>query len=159
MSRFNIKSLQLLKNPEQNLGLKHRTRSSKPNARPEKQVEKVVMAWLNQNGFYCHVVESKAVYSQSAGRYLKGQTVSGMPDIIGVGPHNGLGCFIELKAKGRRSTLSSNQKHFLKSVIELDAFAVCVDSETLIETYYREFTRLAVEDRQKSRRYLLSLID
>lgn len=157
--KFNKNHLKILADPTIDHGFKYRQRGSSTNARPEKLVEKVVMAWLNQNGFYCHVVESKAVYSQSAGRYLKGQTVSGMPDIIGVAPHNGLGCFIELKAKGRRSTLSSNQKHFLKSVIELDAFAVCVDSETLLETYYREFTRLNQEDRQKSRRYLLSLID
>lgn len=158
MPKFNIKSLQLLKNPEQNLGLKHRKRSSKPNGRPEKQVEKEVMAWLNQNGFYCHVVESKAVYSQAAGQYLKGQTVPGMSDIIGVTPLNGLACFIELKAKGRRSVLSSAQKHFLKSNIEMDAFAVCVDSAALLETYYAEFKAI-LWDKPKSRQYLLSLID
>jgi len=158
LSKFNIKSLQLLKNPDQNLGLKHRKRSSKPNGRPEKQVEKEVTAWLNQNGFYCHVVESKAVYSQAAGQYLRGQTVPGMSDIIGVTPINGVACFIELKAKGRRSVLSASQKHFLKTNIEMDAFAVCVDSATLLETYYAEFKEI-YGNKPKARSYLLSLID
>lgn len=136
---------------------KARKRSTKPNARPEKEVEKEVTDWLNQNGFFCHVVESKAVYSKGAGRYLKGQTVSGMPDVIGVCPDFGIGAFVELKAKGRLSNLSSNQKHMLRSFIEHDAFAVCVDSSSLLETYYKTFITL-INDRPKAREYLASLI-
>jgi hypothetical protein len=94
---------------------------------PEKMVEKDVMHWLSTNGFSCNVVESKAVYSAQSGRYLRGQTDAGFPDICGCSP-NGLGVFIELKAKGRRSTLKDHQRAFLIDKINRGAFAVCVDS-------------------------------
>lgn len=94
---------------------------------PEKTVEKEVMKWIKDQGFSCNVVEAKAIYSPTAGQYLRGQTDAGFPDIAGCTPH-GLGCFIELKAKGKRSTLKEHQRQFLIEKINRGAFAVCVDS-------------------------------
>ena len=94
---------------------------------PEKLVEKQVMNWLNDNGFSCNVIEAKAVFNVHSGRYLRGQTDAGFPDIAGCTPQ-GLGCFIELKAKGKRSTLKEHQRAFLVDKINKGAFSVCVDS-------------------------------
>lgn len=117
---------------------KKEERSRKPrrkNKTPERDVQKLVMSWLKANGFSCNVVESKAVWSQKAGRYLKGQTEAGVSDIFGSTP-NGLACFIELKAPGKRATLKEHQRQFLKSKIEVGAFAICTDSvEYLIEAW------------------------
>jgi hypothetical protein len=116
-------------------------RSLKPkrkNGKPELAVRSACMEWLRLHKFGCHVVESKAVYSKSAGRYLSGQTTAGFSDITGVTP-SGLGCFIEVKRKGARSTLKAHQRYFLISKIELFAFAVCVDSVAMLETIYGEF--------------------
>lgn len=120
---------------------KQRAPRTKSNQRPEKEVEKEVVAWLKQNGFRCHVVESKGVYNAAAGRYLEGQTVSGFSDIVGACP-DGRACFIELKAKGRRSTVSPNQKWFLRDKIEVGSFGCVTDSVEHLEEIYKRFSEL-----------------
>lgn len=102
------------------------------------ELRSACMKWLDQNGFSCHVVESKAVYSHSAGRYLGGQTSVGFSDIVGVTP-NGIAAFIEVKAPGRLSTAKPHQIAFLLSKAKLGAFAVVVDSVDLLERVYQEF--------------------
>lgn len=99
---------------------------------PEKEVEKEVMAWLKENDFSCDVVESKAVFNRSAGTYVSGQTVKGMSDIVGCTP-DGMGCFIELKAHGRRSQLKIHQRKFLLAKMMRGAFACVVDSVDYLE--------------------------
>ena len=106
--------------------------------KPEKIVEAEVMTWLNLNGFSCDVIESKAVYSKGAGRYLAGMTVAGMTDIVGVDPI-GRACFIELKAKGKRNNISIAQYVFMMGKIEKYAFALVVDSASSLEHYYKKF--------------------
>jgi hypothetical protein len=108
---------------------------SRKNAKPEKEVEKQIMPWLEVNGFSCHVIESKAVYSAGAGRYLRGQADQGFSDIVGC-DENGIAAFIELKALGKCSTLKRHQFDFLKSKIDRGAFAVCVDSAEMLNKYY-----------------------
>lgn len=115
-----------------------KTKRTKRNSSPEKEVEKEVMHWLRTHGFSCHVVESKAVYSPSAGGYKSGQTIPGFSDVVGCDP-NGMAVFIELKAKGRNSTLKEHQYLFLKNKIEHGAFAVCVDSVMLLERVYQNW--------------------
>jgi hypothetical protein len=78
-------------------------------------------------GFSVHVVESKAVYSARAGRYLRGMTTTGMSDLVAASP-KGQAVFIEAKAPGKRSSLRPAQRDFLLGKIECHAFAVCVDS-------------------------------
>jgi hypothetical protein len=105
------------------------------NKQPEKEVVLALMAYLKGSGFSCHVVEAKAVFSQRAGRYLRSQADPGMSDILGATPQ-GVGCFIEVKAPGRRRTLRENQREFLLGKIQIGAFAVCVESvEEFVESY------------------------
>jgi hypothetical protein len=126
--------------------------------KPEKIVEAEVMSWLHQNGFSCNVVESKAVYSQKAGRYISGQTVAGMSDIVGVDPV-GRACFIELKAKGKRNNLAMSQYVFLQAKIEKHAFGVVVDSADLLEKYYKSFCSFIKDaDHNGARNYLREIL-
>lgn len=117
-------------------GRKPRT---KPNGRPEKEVERDCMEWLKEHGFSCHVVESKAVYSHKAGRYIKGQTDEGFADCVGVYGATGTAVFIEFKAPGRVSTLRPAQKHFLRTKIDHNAFAVVIDSVEKLEQIWNEY--------------------
>lgn len=114
---------------------KRKTRGK--NKRPEKSTEKQCMDWFHEHGFSMHVVEAKAVYSQSAGRYLSGQVAAGFSDAAGCAP-DGIGCFVEFKAKGRLSTLRPQQREFLKAKILRGCFSCVVDScEKLSELYSR----------------------
>ena len=108
------------------------------NARPEFEVKKLVMRWLEQSGFSCDAVESKAVYSHAAGSYVRGQAVAGFSDIVGVCNFGGAACYIELKAPGKRSSLKEHQRDFLVHKLHLYAFAVCIDSvDDLADIYSR----------------------
>lgn len=115
-------------------------RKKRKYSRPEKQVEKEVMAWLKDHDFSCHVVEAKAVYSPSAGIYLNSQAEPGMSDVIGCTP-DGRGCFIELKARDRRSALKDHQRRFLLSKISRGAFACVVDSVEYLEKCWSHYKR------------------
>jgi len=114
------------------------SRAGKKNDKPEKALEKSVLAWASSRNLFLHVVESKAVYSASAGRYLRGQAEAGLPDLIG--NVLGLSVWIELKAKGRRGTLKEHQRAFLVRKIEQGCFACCVDSvdqlASLLSSYF-----------------------
>lgn len=103
--------------------------------RPEKEVEKQVMSWCRDHNIFANVVESKAVYSAAAGRYLSGQASAGFPDIVAI---NNLGRFlaIELKSPGRRSTIRPNQYDFLIQVISLNGFACVTDSVSHLSSLY-----------------------
>lgn len=113
------------------------------------------MAWLKSNGFSCNVVEAKAVFNQAAGRYISSQAIPGMSDIIG-NDQNGVGVYIELKAKGRLSTVSYKQINFLKEKISTNCFAVCVDSADMLDKMYRHWLKLKKEERFK---YLMETLE
>jgi hypothetical protein len=122
--------------------------------KPEKIVEGEVMSWLNINGFSCDVIESKAVFSQKAKRYLRGQTTKGMSDIVGSDPI-GRAVFIELKAKGKRTNISLEQYTFLMRKIDCYAFAVVVDNSTLLSLYYDKYCMFMKNyQHQEARNYL-----
>ncbi len=110
------------------------------NEKPEFEVKKAVMGWLRANGFSCHVIESKAVFSVAAGRYMGGQTDAGVSDIFGVAP-GGLAVFIELKAPGKRATLRPGQRAFLTDKIRFGSFAVCVDSVDCLREIWEKFLK------------------
>lgn len=111
---------------------------TRKNNKPEHEVKKAVMSWLVAHDFSCDVVESKAVYSEKADRYIRGQATAGFSDIVGVCPCFGVACYIELKAPGRRSTLRGHQKDFLVEKIQRQAFACVTDSiEHLEEIYFK----------------------
>lgn len=118
--------------------LERESRPRRKNSNPEAQVVNAVMAWLKDNGFSCHVVESKATYSKAAGRFVRSKTTVGFSDITGATP-NGLACYIEVKAVGRRGTLRASQRAFLMAKIQLGAFAVVVDSVRCLEQIWNAF--------------------
>jgi hypothetical protein len=120
------------------LGKKSGKEKKTKNQSPEKIVEKEVIEWCKYRGFDISVVESKAVFSRAAGRYLRGQTKAGFSDLAGV-TGDGTGAFIELKAKGRLGTISRSQFEFLYSKIRRGAFACCVDSADLLNSIYNEW--------------------
>jgi len=134
----------LIKRLDKNINKKS-TKPKRKNNKPEKEVEKLVMEWLYANNFSCHVVESKAVYSASAGRYLRGQTVAGFSDVVGCDP-NGIAVWIELKAPGRLSTVSDIQLGFLSTKIKMNCFACVVDSPELLQHLYSEFRSFRVRN-------------
>jgi len=126
-----IKRIEAILHKQQVKAMKENDPLKKPrakNKKPEKEVEKEVMAWLKRNAFYCHVVESKAVFSEKTGSYLHGQATPGFPDVVGCAG-DGTAVFIELKAKGKISTVSFKQYSFLRRAIEHNAFACVTDSE------------------------------
>jgi hypothetical protein len=129
--------------------------SFRKNEKPEKEVEKSVLAWCKQNGLFVSVVESKAVFSQGANRFLKGQAQSGFPDLV-VLIAAGLFVAIELKAKGRRSSVRVNQYNFLKQVIQNQGFAAVVDCQEYLETLYFGFLKEADQSNRKN--YLMSCL-
>jgi len=97
------------------------------NERPEKTVELLVRAKLKELGYFMTVIESKAVWSKSAGMYLHSKAAAGFSDLVGVSP---MGRFvaIELKAPGKRSTVSKIQRDFLANVIKSFGVGLVVDS-------------------------------
>lgn len=127
-------------------------KSRKSNSKPEKEVEKQVLAWAKNHQLFLHVVESKAVFSQAAGGYLRGQTEPGFLDLVG-NDSSGRALFVELKALGRRSNLSELQYEFLKKKIEQNSFAVVVDSSEKLHEFY--YTWLKSKNPQG---YLLSIL-
>ena len=126
------------------------------NAKPEFELRKQVMRWLEANNFSCDVVESKAVYSQAAGSYVRGQAVAGFSDIVGVCSFGGAACYIELKAPGRRATLKDHQRDFLMHKMHVYAFAVCIDSvEDLADVYSRWLRFYRLGQLQEARSLLM----
>ena len=105
------------------------------------------MAWLTANGFDCNVVESKATYNPKIGRYMSSPAIPGMSDIIG-NDRFGNAVYVELKALGRKSTVSEKQWQFLTRKIETNCFAVVIDSVELLNEYYFRWRELSVIDRR-----------
>lgn len=128
------------------------------NQSPEKAVEKEVVEYLRGAGFDISVVESKAVFSRGAGRYLRGQTEPGFSDLAGVTPCNGIACFIELKAVGKRQNLSRAQCDFLTRKIRLGAFACSTDSVFHIAETYRVWVMLLKQNSEEAKEFLLKLL-
>jgi hypothetical protein len=124
------------------------------NKSPEKDVEREVMAWLIAHSFSCNVVESKAVFSTAANRYVRGQAVQGFSDIVGC-DNAGRAVFIELKAAGRRNTLRPAQFVFLEEKIKHGAFAVCTDSVDFLSMAYDHWIKVSDENKKT---FLLSLL-
>ncbi len=120
-------------------------RKRRKNASPEKDLEKEILRWSTSKGIDLHVIEAKAVYSVSAGRYLRGQAEAGLPDLVG--NCEGLSVWIELKAPGRRSTLKVHQRDFLVRKISQGCFAVCVDSVESLAKVLASFLSTPASDR------------
>jgi len=128
---------------------------SRKNKRPE--IIKTVIPcwqWLRQNGFDISIIESKATYSQSQGRYMRSNAEIGYTDISG-NSKMGLAVYIECKAPGRRSDLRGGQREFLKRKIHTHCFAVVVDSPQLLESLYVEYRKIRSESFDQAVQFLL----
>lgn len=110
----------------------------KRNGTPEKLVEKDVVFWCKKSGWFVNVVESKAVFSAKSGIYHHGQTVQGTPDLLGC-TNQGLFVAIELKAKGRLSTLRESQRKYICEVISRGGFSCVVDSADKLNEIWKSF--------------------
>lgn len=128
-----------------------------PNKKPEKSTEIACMEWFLEYGFSMHVVEAKAVWSKAAGRYLNGQVAPGFSDSAGCTP-DGIGCFVEFKAKDRISTLRPAQREFLKEKIIKGCFACVVDGIERLKENYAQWRKAKRQSDEDAISYLLSVM-
>ena len=126
--------------------LKKAAPRAKRNENVEGPVVLEIKNGLNILGWDLQVIESKAVYSESAGRYIGGQTKAGTSDLVGNTP-DGIAAFIEVKAKGKRSTLRPDQHMFLSEKIMRNCFAICADSLDSAKSQYEGW--LAADNKKK----------
>lgn len=121
---------------------KKNTTPKRNNARPEKEVEAAVMAWLKSNGFDCQVYESKSKLVN--GRWQNAGMAYGNADVQGTDP-NGYSVAIELKAPGKRSSFwklgNDRQQEYILKKINTNGFACVVDSVELLEKTYRTWLK------------------
>ena len=116
--------------------------SDKPhrkNEKPEKEVEAAVLAWCRSRNWFLQVFEAKSVFSEQSQRYISATMKAGTPDLVGI-TNCGVFVAIELKAPGRRSTLRPRQREFLLEIIKRGGFGVVVDSVSMLEKAWLEFT-------------------
>lgn len=127
---------------------KHVLVNDKPkrhNEKPEKEVEKEVLAWLRKIDCFINVYDS-AAQPDSYNSIKRVHVKSGTPDLIGC-TAEGVFIAIELKAPGRRSTLKEHQRYFLTRVINNNGFAACIDSVSNLRDLYNAWIRTDINDR------------
>ncbi len=118
------------------------------NKKPEKDVEKEVMEWARLNQVFLHVVEASS-YDPISRRRVLSKAQAGFPDLVGNNVE-GHACYIELKAKDRRGTVSEHQRLFLEKKIDQGSFSVVVDSVARLEQYWKGFWSLKNPDERKT---------
>jgi hypothetical protein len=109
------------------------------NKKPEKEVEKACLAWMREKGWTVAIYESKATYSEAAGRYVSQSMKAGNADCMGHLP-GGIGVVVEFKAPAKLSTFAAEknyrQQEFIKAKIDAGCFACVTDSvERLAEIF------------------------
>ncbi len=121
---------------------KERYKKPKGNQKPENKVLIEHMDYFKDSDWFINRYESKAVKRVVGGKILWRQDgiVTGHPDLAGVTPL-GVGAYLELKAPGKRSNLSTDQYSFLSSVISLGAFGIVSDSLAYTLTVYHIWTK------------------
>lgn len=124
------------------------------NKRPERDVEIELKQIFIKLGFSMSKVESKAVYNHTAGRYLDGKAQAGVSDWVGC-TSDGTGCFVEVKAPSRRSTLKPHQYIYLEDKINRGAFAVCVDSVDLFIETFKDWENRRAMNKELAKNFLL----
>lgn len=119
---------------------KNEPKEVRKNNAPERDVVREIIQWCEENSWSVCVINSSSVYSEKEDRYLTAQAPAGYPDLSGCTP---LGVFagLEIKAPGRRSTMSDDQMLFLIQKIERGAFAGVFDSVDLLESTYMEWLK------------------
>lgn len=105
----------------------------------EKQFEGQVLAWASARGIWLNVYDSKAKMTRHGFYQPQGLQV-GTPDLLGVNPQ-GKYIAIELKRPGHPVALSLDQYRFLRRVIQLNAFAVCSNQLSSLESVYDSWVK------------------
>lgn len=118
------------------------------NRKPEKRVESDVLSMAYALGMSLDVIESKAVYSVRAKRYLRGSAPEGFPDLVG-NDKNGTACYIELKSPANKNGLSDEQRDFLMKKIEFCVFAACTYSADHFRNLYENWAALDGKEAQE----------
>ena len=111
-------------------GLKKQT---KKREHPEKELEKEVMTWAKEYGFDLTVVDSSGYGTWDNKKVGE----LGVTDLIG--NYKALSVWIELKAKGKLSTIRYDQYKFLERKAQAGCFAVCVDSVDLLKEIWSQW--------------------
>lgn len=99
--------------------------TGRKNKKPEAVIEAEIYKHLNSIGWSIDFYESSTFGINP--EYQDYKVRPGHSDLAGCMP-NGTAAYIEVKNKGKRSTLSSTQREFLVEKINSNAFAVCADS-------------------------------
>ena len=110
------------------------------NGKPEKLVEAKVLKWSKANGLMLKVYESKAKFVPGKG-YRGQAVVAGHSDLAGNDAY-GHSVFVELKALGKRSTLSGSQRNFLEKKIKSNCFGCVTDRVEHLSALYGDWLRL-----------------
>ena len=108
---------------------------SRKNKKPEQEVVKALLSWLQMNGFHAFRVESQAAYNPNSGHYTSSFAPTGCSDILGTTPC-GRSLYLEVKAPGKRSTLKNHQRDFLLEGIRRGSLACCSDSVQHFQNLY-----------------------
>lgn len=115
--------------------------TGRKSAKPEQKAVHEICLWLKTHGFSYDIVEASK-FDRHLGRMVVDTKITpGHSDIVATDKY-GFSCHIEVKAKGKRSTLKEHQKEFLKHKILNNGFAVCADSSEYLDRAYREWLRI-----------------
>lgn len=125
------------------------------NKKPEKRVESEVLSMAHALGMSLDVIESKAVYSVRAKRYLRGSAPIGFCDLVG-NDKNGFACYVELKDPKKKNNLSDDQREFLTRKIGFKSFACCTFSADHFQGLYNKWA--SFEDRNQAQTFLLEVL-
>jgi len=93
---------------------------------------------LAELGWSMTIIEARANFSEESQRYTSGAVAAGYPDLSG-NMADGRAVFIEVKAKGKRSTIRPAQHQFLIGKISSNCFAACIDSIECFEKLFSEW--------------------
>jgi hypothetical protein len=121
---------------------------TRQNESPEADfVHEKLIPFCREAGIKIFKYESKAMFSESMGAYIKGVVPVGHSDLAGRFT-NGVAVYLEAKAPGRRSRLKPHQREFLVDAIRDNCFAACVDNisdlKDLILRYNRAENKVAL---------------
>lgn len=99
----------------------------KRNKSPEASVGKEIDAFLKKEGIYFRAIKSDGTKMQNGG-WRRSSQGAGISDRLGWIPVYGRGIGIEIKAKGKKRTVTEFQLSFLINLVENGAIGVVADS-------------------------------
>lgn len=144
--------------PKKTSDRKKRCAAKPKNKSPEKLIVKEILVACRLLKFSVEAIEAKAVYNPKIGRYISGQVKAGYSDISGC-TNLGHSVYIEVKARGKLSTLKPHQKNFLINKINSYAFAVCVDDAEEFKKIFSMWQKLFYSRKfDEARDYLTGLL-